>query len=123
LSVAELYAGIVYFTSYQPSISDPCHPQGNGFVYSLNYCDSTPGYPNTPRFARVPDIPGIPPELAIVTREGQAAGMTMMGSSIKGKDGDSDFTIKGPGFGLELYYWRNSDSQRTNTTGVVNSGP
>jgi type IV pilus assembly protein PilY1 len=127
LSSAELYAGVIYFTSYQPSISDPCHPQGNGFFYSLNYCDATPAYGaggggstyHGPRSVISTGILGPPSEPAILTREGGAAAMAMMGGSIKGKDGAKDFKIKSPGYGLELYYWRNSDSQRKKTSGVT----
>ncbi|WP_457551912.1 pilus assembly protein [Desulfobacula sp.] len=125
LSKVNLYSGILYFTSYQPSISDPCNPQGNGLAYSLNYCDGTAGYnlntlndsgtddsfDVTDRYHKVINIFGIPSDFAIVTRKGQAGAMSMMGGDIIGPKGQSDFTIKGPGYGLELYYWREGNSQ------------
>ena len=113
LSSSDLYAGVVYFTAYQPSISDPCNPHGNGFAYALNYCDSSAAYNLvTGRYLKVSNIYGIPSDFAIVTREGQQGAMSMMGGKITGPQGGNNFIIKGPGYGLELYYWRESDSQK-----------
>ena len=126
LSQVSLYAGNLYFTSYQPSISDPCNPQGNGLAYSLNYCDGSAAYnlntsndsgtdysfDVTDRYHKVINIFGIPSDFAIVTRQGQAGAMSMMGGDIIGPKGGSDFTIDGPEFGLDLYYWRQGNSQK-----------
>ena len=126
LSQVNLYAGILYFTSYQPSISDPCSPQGNGLAYSLNYCDGSASYnlntlndsitdfnyDITDRYHKVTNIFGIPSDFSIVTRQGQAGAMSMMGGDIIGPKGGSDFTIKGPEFGLDLFYWRQGNSQK-----------
>jgi len=126
LSQVNLYAGILYFTTYQPAISDPCSPQGNGLAYSLNYCDGTAGYnlnllndsgsdinyDVTDRYHKVVNIFGIPSDFAIVTRQGQAGAMSMMGGDIIGPKKGSDFTIKGSEFGLDLYYWRQGNSQK-----------
>ena len=126
LSQVSLYAGNLYFTSYQPSISDPCNPQGNGLAYSLNYCDGSAAYnlntsndsgtdysfDVTDRYHKVINIFGIPSDFAIVTRQGQAGAMSMMGGDIIGPKGGSDFPIDGPEFGLDLYYWRQGNSQK-----------
>ncbi len=128
LSKVALYAGILYFTSYQPSIQDPCNPEGNGFFYSLNYCDATAGYNLNPdndgsdpvtdvtdRYHKIGPIPGIPSEPVIIVKDGQAGGMAMGGGDITGfdpKPGDPGFRIKSPGMGLELYYWREGNSQQ-----------
>jgi type IV pilus assembly protein PilY1 len=126
LSSVDLYAGILYFTSYQPSIQDPCNPQGNGFSYAINYCDATPGYnlstlndpagsdalDVTDRYIKVNNIFGIPSDFAIITRQGQAGAMAMMGSNVVGPQGGNNFRIKSAGMGLELYYWREGNSQR-----------
>lgn len=132
LSQVGLYAGVLYFTSYQPSIDDPCNPQGNGFVYSLDYADGSSAYnlnagndgadavtDVTDRYRKVNTIYGIPSKFAIITRHGQAGAMAMMGGKIVGprdqNDGDGDddsgFKIKSPGLGLELYFWREGNSQ------------
>lgn len=126
LSQVNLYAGVLYFTSYQPSISDPCNPQGNGLAYSLNYCDGTAAYnlntlndsgtdynyDVTDRYNKVTNIFGIPSDFAIITRQGQAGALSMMGGDIIGPKGGSDFTIKGPELGLDFYYWREGNSQK-----------
>ncbi len=120
LSKVNLYAGKLYFTSYQPSIADPCNPQGNGLAYSLNYCDGTAAYnlnslndsgsdynlDVTDRYHKVTNLFGIPSDFAIVTRQGQAGAMSMMGGDIIGPKGGSDFTIDSPPYGLDIYYWR-----------------
>ena len=51
-----------------------------------------------------------PSEFAIVTRKGEAGAMAMMGGKIIGPKKE-DFRIKGPGMGLELFYWREGNSQ------------
>lgn len=127
LSKVNLFAGNLYFTSYQPNISDPCTPQGNGFAYSLNYCDGSAAYnlntlndsvddqqyDVTDRYHKKVSIFGIPSDFAIVTRVGGAGALSMMGGDVVGPKGGSDFTIDSPEFGLNLYYWRqgNSDKQ------------
>lgn len=108
LSEISLYSGGVYFTSYQPSAQDPCNPQGNGFVYALNYCDGTAYFADsnqddddvTQRYRKVIDIDGIPSEFAIITRLGGSSAMSMMGGKIIILD------PKGRQLGLDLYYWR-----------------
>ncbi len=126
LSKPDLYASILYFTSYQPSTDDPCNPQGNGLSYAINYCDATAAYnlstlndpagsyvlDVTDRYLKVNNIFGIPSDFAIITRKGQAGAMAMMGSNVVGPQGGSTFKIKSPGMGLELYYWREGNSQR-----------
>jgi len=126
LSKVNLYSGILYFTSYQPSISDPCNPQGNGLAYSLNYCDGTSAYnlnilndsgsdynfDVTDRYNKVINIFGIPSDFAIITRQGQAGAMSMMGGNIIGPKGGSDFSINAPEYGLDLFYWREGNSQK-----------
>ncbi len=125
LSQVNLYSGIVYFTSYQPSVSDPCNPQGNGFAYSLNYCDGTAAYnlntlndsgtaynyDVTDRYHKVINIFGIPSDFAIITRQGKAGAMSMMGGDIIGPKGGSDFTIDSPGLGLIPFYWKEGNNQ------------
>lgn len=126
LNKADLYAGILYFTTYQPAVVDSCNPQGNGFAYALNYSDGTAGYnlnisndsagsytfDVSDRSIKVLNIFGIPSDFAIVTRKGQAGAMAMMGGKIIGPQGGNICKIKSPGMGLELYYWRESNSQK-----------
>ena len=122
LSQATLYFGTLYFTTFQPSIDDPCNPQGNGFSYALNYLDASATYDLTEttvgkydiadRYKKFTGIKGIPSGFTIVLRDGHAAAMASMGGSIigPGPDPTNPFEIKTPGLGLELYYWRDSSS-------------
>ncbi len=120
-----LYAGIVYFTSYQPTSSSSCNPTGNGFGYSLDY--STGGaalnlnllndvngtkVEITDRYKKYNAIYGIPSGFSIFTSGGDAGAMSMMGSQLVGPKGAGLFQIPSPGLGLELYYWREGNSQR-----------
>ena len=123
LASVSLYAGIVYFTSYQPSVIDQCTPQGNGYIYSINYCEATaafnsnttndgtdPNFDVTDRYLKFTGIRGIPSDVAIFSRgEAQAGAMAMFGGGLKGPD--DKFPIPGPGLGLDLYYWREGNSR------------
>lgn len=125
LSQPALFAGILYFTSYQPSASDECNPQGNGFTYSIDYTNgSAPLNLNpangatqnvTDRYVKYLVIYGIPSGFTIITREGHVAAMASMGGSIVGGGEDSGsgvppYEIPSSGKGLDLYYWRDSNS-------------
>lgn len=120
LSRVQLFAGILYFTTYQPAIEDICNPHGNGFAYSLNYCDGTAAYDLnlsnntgdgseqkdvTDRYFKVTDIFGVPSYFSIIIRDGTAGAMSMMGGKIIGPQGGNEYKIKSPGFGLDFYYW------------------
>jgi type IV pilus assembly protein PilY1 len=41
LSKVDLFAGNIYFYSYQPAFDDPCAPEGNAFFYALNYLNGS----------------------------------------------------------------------------------
>ncbi len=123
LSQALLYYGTLYFTSYQPSISDPCRPQGNGFSYALNYLNGSATYDLnlttssnimdiTDRYKKFTNISGIPSGFTIILRDGHAQAMASMGGALIGPGPDltKPFEINTPGLGLELYYWRDSNS-------------
>ncbi len=122
LSQALLYYGTLYFTSYQASISDPCNPQGNGFAYALNYLDGSAAYnlfyPEdddfdiADRYKKFTGIYGIPSGFTVITSDGHAAAMASVGGSIvgPGPDPDNPFEIDTPGLGLEIFYWRDSNS-------------
>ena len=127
LSQPALFAGILYFTTYQPAASDVCNPQqGNGFTYALDYLEGSAALnlnaanstdrDVTDRYFKYFGIYGIPSGFTIVTRHGQAAAMASMGGGLAGggesSPGVPPFKIKSPGQGLELFYWRQGNSQR-----------
>lgn len=125
LSQAILYYGTLYFTSYQAAINDPCNPQGNGYSYSLNYLDGSAVYdltlPSnnnildiTDRYKKFTGIYGIPSGFTIILRGGRAAAMASMGGALVGPGPDplKPFEIATPGLGLELFYWRDNNSQQ-----------
>jgi type IV pilus assembly protein PilY1 len=121
LSKLSLFAGNLYFTSYQPAYDDPCNPQGNAFTYALNYLDgsaalnlnssndaSTGDDPVrkdvTDRYGKYFNVKGLPSGFEIVTRGGEAGALSSIGGSIKG-GGENGFEIPGPESGIDLYYW------------------
>lgn len=127
LSQAILYYGNLYFTSYQPSTTDPCNPQGNGFTYALNYLDGSAAFDMNPdvtnvnyvekkditdRYNKYNGIVGIASGFSVITRDGHAAAWASVGSSLKGPGRDGDPEIPTAGLGLELFYWRDSNSQQ-----------
>ena len=117
LSRVKLFAGILYFTTYQPDMEDVCNPNGNAFSYAINYCNATAAYnfnstnndgDVTDRYNKVTDILGIPSDFAIIIRDGEAGAMSMMGGKMIGPGGGGggdNYKIKSPGLGLDLYYW------------------
>jgi type IV pilus assembly protein PilY1 len=117
-----LYSGILYFTTYQPTSGNPCNPTGNGYAYSVDYTTGSAAFNSnllngsseeiTDRYLKYNNIYGIPSGFSIFTSGGQAGAMSMMGSQLVGPKGPGQFQIPSPGLGLELYYWREGNSQR-----------
>ncbi|MDR3631396.1 MAG: hypothetical protein P4L42_13790 [Desulfocapsaceae bacterium] len=120
LSPVNLFADTLYFTSYQPSIGQPCNPMGNGFAYSIDYRNGTAVYnlnsttviDIADRYKKFTGISGIPSGFTIVIRNGQAAALASMGGAIIGPGGfpGDPFKINSPGSGLQIFYWRDSNS-------------
>ena len=159
LSQPLLYAGILYFTSYQAGgENDDCSPRGNAFTYSINYQDGTAAYDYnkprenkwdiTDRWNKFRDIGGIPSSFTLLVGKDYAAAIASVGDVNAGPGsgrGDDDGggggggggecdpndpnckpepectpgdpgcprKIKQPG-GLDLYYWRDSNSLQNN---------
>ncbi len=121
LSKLALYAGNLYFTSYQPAYDDPCNPQGNAFNYALNYLDASAALnlnkandatigdnplkkDVTDRYGKHYGVKGLPSGFEIVTRGGESGALSSIGGSVKG-GGEEGFEIPGPVSGINLYYW------------------
>lgn len=122
LSRPTLYFGIVYFTSYQPVFDDPCNPNGNAFIYALDYSDgSAPldlNLSDDNEAGTLADTyqvirnSSIPSGVRVITREGKAAGFVSAGGSIAGAGEEEDedeghsSTIPGPPGGVSKILWR-----------------
>jgi type IV pilus assembly protein PilY1 len=121
LSKMTLFAGNLYFTSYQPSYDDPCQPEGNAFTYALNYLNGAAAlnlnqYNDvegdepvdlkdvTDRYNKLTGVKGIPSSFEVVIRGGKAAAMSSIGGAIVG-GGEDGFEIPYEESGLDLYYW------------------
>ncbi len=125
LSFPQLYYGIVYFTTYQPSVDDPCNPKGNGFSYSLDYATGSAAYDLnlvnnvtkttldlSDRYMKYTGIYGIPSSFSLVFRDGEVSANAMMGNKLvypKGT-GIGNALIKNYPPGLIPYYWREGNS-------------
>lgn len=131
LSEPVLFYGILYFTSYQPAIDDPCSPKGNGFAYSIKYTtgsayydfDATGSYDIADRYKKTTNIAGLPSQFSLSFKDSGVYAYANVGDSVEGGGADDDddddfdnsggdFEIANPGLGLQIYYWRDSNSQR-----------
>ena len=121
LSRPVLFFGVVYFTSYQPVFDDPCNPNGNAFIYALDYSEGSAALnlnltddneagtlEDTYQVIRNSSIPS---GVRIITREGKAAGFVSAGGSIGGAGEEEDeddghsSTIPGPPGGVATILW------------------
>lgn len=128
LSKFILFAGNLYFTTYQPAYDDPCAPEGNAFSYALNYLNGSAGlnlntdndlssteadYKKkdvTDRYRKYSGVKGIGSGFEIVIRGGEAGAVASLGGGIIGggeDDDDDDDNIRIPyeDSGISLYYW------------------
>ena len=122
LSRPTLFYGIVYFTSYQPVFDDPCNPNGNAFIYALDYSDGTAPLDlnlsdgneagTLADTFQVIQNSSVPSGVRIITREGKAAGFVSAGGSIVGAGEEEDddeghsSTIPGPPGGVSTILWK-----------------
>ena len=121
LSKLALFAGTLYFTSYQPAYDDPCNPQGNAFTYALNYLDGSAALnlnadndaasgddpirkDVSDRYGKHTGVKGLPSGFEIVVRDGEAGAMSSIGGSIVG-GGEDGYQIPTEDSGISLYYW------------------
>jgi type IV pilus assembly protein PilY1 len=122
LSKLTLFAGNLYFTSYQPAYDDPCVPEGNAFNYALNYLNGAAALnlntlndldgsddpvkkDVTDRYGKHSAVKGIPSGFEVVIRDGEAGAMASLGGGIIGGGEDGDFEIPYEDAGISLYYW------------------
>ena len=112
------FVPVVYFTSYQPVLDDPCNPEGNAFIYALNasYATSALNYDikndttetkvrtlrDTYRFISGSSIPS---GVRVIMRDGHAAGLVSAGGALVGVGEEGSTTIPGPPGGITPLLW------------------
>lgn len=116
LSQPTLFAGVIYFTSYQPVYGDLCNPTGNAFIYALDYSFGTAAIdyyrPDPDNInLRLEDsyykISGssIPSGLGIITRGGHVSGLISAGGKISGVAENQSTNIPEPPGGITRMLW------------------
>jgi type IV pilus assembly protein PilY1 len=117
LSQPTLFFGNVYFTAYQPVFGDPCIPQGNGFIYALDYSfgkatfnldksDATELNIRTLQDTyRIIFNSSIPSGVRVIMRDGHAAGLISAGGAVAGVGEEGSTAIPGPPGGITPLLW------------------
>ena len=112
LSKLTLFAGNLYFASYQPAYDDPCNPQGNAFTYALNYLDGSAALnlnadndaasgddpirkDVTDRYGKISGVKVLPSKIDPVIRDGESQGWSNL----------PPVDTPGEASGISLYYW------------------
>jgi len=117
LSQPTVFFKNVYFTSYQPVFDDPCNPNGNAYIYALdyswgksvfNYHDEGEGNPTVRNimdtYLKLQNS-SIPSGVRVVTRGGHAAGLISAGGAVSGVGEDQGTNIPGPPGGVSQILW------------------
>ncbi len=114
LSRPTLFFKNVYFTAYQPVFDDPCNPNGNAFIYALDYCwgKSVFNYSEENGNERtiedtyqIIQNSSIPSGVRVITRGGHAAGLISAGGAVSGVGEDLTTNIPGPPGGVSQILW------------------
>ena len=120
LSRPVLFFGTVFFTSYQAVFDDPCNPNGNAYIYALDYSKGTaaldlnidnPTLSTLSDTFRVVQNSSIASGVRIITRGGEAAGLVSAGGSVVGAGEEEasgtghSSTIPGPPGGVSKILW------------------
>ena len=115
LSRPTLFFKNVYFTAYQPVFDDPCNPNGNAFIYALDYCwgksvfnyseETGPEERNIEDTYQIIQNSSIPSGVRVITRGGNAAGLISAGGAVSGVGEDLTTNIPGPPGGVSQMLW------------------
>ncbi len=117
LSQPMLFAGVIYFTSYQPVLGDPYNPTGNTFVYAIDYSFGTSVLNYMPAnmakensriledtFFKISNS-FIPSGANIITRGGHASGFINAGGKLSGVGEGQSTNINEPPGGIYQLFW------------------
>jgi type IV pilus assembly protein PilY1 len=115
LSRPTLFFKNVYFTAYQPVFDDPCNPNGNAFIYAIDYCwgksvfnyseETGPEERNIEDTYQIIQNSSIPSGVRVITRGGHAAGLISAGGAVSGVGEDLTTNIPGPPGGVSQILW------------------
>jgi type IV pilus assembly protein PilY1 len=116
LSQPRLYAGIIYFTSYQPIFDDPSNPTGRSYIYALDYSYGISALNHTKdkdnfKIKTLEDSyikltsTALPSGVEIITRGGHASGLTGVGDKITGIAEEQGTDIPEPPGGVTQMLW------------------
>ncbi len=117
LSQPRLFAGIIYFTSYQPVFSDPSNPAGNIYIYALDYSFGISVF-NNPTNDKDDNViktledtyyrmtgNAIPSGIEILTKGGHVSGLTSTGDKLSGIAEQQSTNIPAPPGGVSQMLW------------------
>lgn len=133
LAPLTLYYGVLYFTSFQTAPGDACSTNGgDAFTYAIdygtgrapyNYNSSGGDIDYTDRYFKYTNVVGLPSAVTFIFEGDQVVPVAQLGDRLVGFaepcppgetcNADSLPTggVAGPSPGLDLYYWRDSNSQ------------
>lgn len=90
VSSPRLFNSVLYFSTYRPTLADPCNPNGDSLLYALKYCYGTSAYEYfdtmagnkiSDRYIRIEDG-GLASSWTLIEREGVGAAKISVGSKL-----------------------------------------
>ncbi|MBN1907899.1 MAG: hypothetical protein JW927_22675 [Deltaproteobacteria bacterium] len=117
LSQPRLFAGVIYFTSYQPLFDDPSNPIGKNYIYAIDYSYGTSVLNHSKddeedfELKTLEDTfismtgAAVPSGIEIITRKGQASGLAGLGDKISGIGEELGTDIPEPRGGVTQMLW------------------
>ncbi len=117
LSQPRLFAGVIYFTSFQPLFDDPSNPIGKNYIYAIDYSYGTSVLNHAKDDEKDFELktledtyvsmtgPAIPSGIEIITRKGHASGYANIGDKISGIAEELGSNIPEPPGGVTQMLW------------------
>jgi type IV pilus assembly protein PilY1 len=117
LSQPRLFAGVIYFTSYQPLFDDPLNPIGKNYIYAIDYSYGRSVLNHAKDDEKDFELrsledtyigmtgPAIPSGIEIITRGGHASGVVNIGERMSGIGEEMGANIPEPPGGVTQMLW------------------
>ncbi len=117
LAQPRLFAGVIYFTSYQPLFDDPSNPIGKNYIYAIDYSYGTSVLNHAKEDKEDLELktlmdtyisitgPAIPSGIEIITRKGHASGVANVGERVSGIAEEMGTNIPEPPGGVTQMLW------------------